>query len=140
LPVVDVNLAHLPNDEIASFRFNGVRLVVVLVVKVHLDIVHLILFAVAVLVVAVLALAWILAGYWLGVHLLLVLTGVDLMVLAWMHFMVLAWVDLVVLPAVEQVQVDRGGLGLPLLLLEQLERAWGGLELEYCTSACTSCS
>ena len=101
---------------------------------------HLVLFAVAVLVVAVLALAWILAGYWLGGHLLLVLTGVDLMVLAWMHFMVLAWVDLVVLPAVEQVQVDRGGLGLPLLLLEQLERAWGGLELEYCTSACTSCS
>jgi len=140
LPVVDVNLADLPNDEIASFRFNGVRLVVVLMVKVHLDIVHLVLFAVAVLVVAVLALAWILAGYWLGVHLLLVLTGVDLVVLAWMHFMVLAWVDLVVLPAVEQVQVDRGGLGLPLLLLEQLERAWGGLELEYCTSACTSCS
>ena len=33
--------ADLPNDEIASFRFNGVRLVVVLVVKVHLDIVHL---------------------------------------------------------------------------------------------------
>merc|ERR1712080_690800 len=56
LPVVDVNLAHLPNDEIASFRFNCVRLVVVLVVKVHLDIVHLVLFAVAVLVAAVLSL------------------------------------------------------------------------------------
>ena len=33
--------ADLPDDEIASFRFNCVRLVVVLVVKVHLDIVHL---------------------------------------------------------------------------------------------------
>ena len=35
------SLFHLPDDEISSLCLNGVRLVVVLVVKVHLHIVHL---------------------------------------------------------------------------------------------------
>ena len=43
---------------------------------------YLVLFAVAVLMVAVLTLAWILAGYWLCEHILLVLPRIDFMVLA----------------------------------------------------------
>merc|ERR1719228_1054613 len=78
--------------------------------------------------VAVLTLAWILAGYWLCEHLLVVLPRV--------HF--------VVLPAIQQVDVHGAGFCnlLPLLLLflwVQLERARGGLEEKYCcTCACTS--
>ena len=103
---------------------------------------YLVLFAVAVLMVAVLTLAWILPGYWLCEHLLLILARIDFMVLAGVYLVVLAWVDLVVLPTVQQVNVHSAGFCLPLLILllkVQLERSGGGLEEEYsCTCACTS--
>ena len=55
--------------------------------------------------VAVLTLAWILAGYWLCEHFLLVLARIDFVVLARVNLVVLAWVHFVVLPTVQKVDV-----------------------------------